>query len=284
MRALCLAVIISSALLPGAGFAEQETASPVGPSRSVPAAGSAPKGGAKTALVGASGMKPVPGTNGAEAPPKLPAAGMPLQSGPISGGAGAHKAPPPAAPPKGAWPGGSPADHNPKSDNTTSESAAEAGVPSSIRPHPLPGYSHGHGVAVSKAVLSKEKSSKPAVGDYTKKNQHPVAKVTDARGQKEKPEKAENHASVPGESLKEQESRLHRMASPQESATEPHSIDQHAPTTSHALAGNFGARGPALIPTASHHSPNPAIIGGGTITSRTAGAAAIGGTSMAGSH
>jgi len=281
--------MILSALLPAASFAEQQAAPPAGSPPSapaaLPAAGAAPRGGPKTTLDGAHGtglkQKPLPGTNGAQTQPVPPAAGTPLQRGPISGGTGAQKSPlPTGIPAKGAWPGGSPADHNPKSDSTTSENSAEAGVASSMRSHPLPGYSHGHG-----AALSKKMSPKPAPGDYTKKNQHhPAEKVGEGHGEKQKPQPRENHASVSGESMKEQESKLHRMANPQESATELHSTNQQLTPASHALAGNSAARGQALIPAPAHHSPNPAIIGGGIITSRTRGTAAIGGASVAGSH
>jgi len=181
MKTLNVAVraLILSGLLSTAGWAQQRIAPSEGPTPSgatVPgvstAAGSAPKGGPKTSLSGAHdyGQKPktLPGTNGAPAPVVPPASGTPLQSGPVAGGVGARKAlTPPGVLPKGAWPGGSPADHNPKPDNTTSDNSAEAGVSSLTRPHPLPGYSHGHGVAVSKAVLSKAKTAKPVVGDYT---------------------------------------------------------------------------------------------------------------------
>jgi len=178
---------------------------------------------------------------------------------------------------KSAWDGAHKV--NPNSDKQGKAEAGRvsatedgAGVGSLLRPRSRPGYSRVK-------APSKGKSSKPALGAYSKKYWHHGG---EKGGEKEKPAGGENHASVPGESLNEQESKLHR--NPQESSVEMSPIVRHATPSSPVSAGKSAMRGQGLIPTPGHHSPNPAIIGGGTITSRTQGAAVIGGTSMAGSR
>ena len=151
---------------------------------------------------------------------------------------------------------------------------ADAPVDVSIRPHPHPRSSHVKAPA-------KGKGSKPALGAYTKKYQRHVG---GKGGEKEKAASGDGHASVPGESLKEQESKLHRMANPRGSATEAPPVVRHAAPTPPVSAGNSAVRGQGLVPTPGRRSPNPAIIDGRTITSRTQGNSAIGGTTMTGSH
>jgi hypothetical protein len=213
MKTLCVTIyaMILSALLPGAGFAQQPTA---------PAA-----------------------------------AGAPSQGRPKS--AGASRA---------------------AKEGSKSGKTADAEVDPPFRPRSRPGFSHGHG-----AALLKKKGAKPVLGAYTKKYQHhPVQKGGEADGKREKPEKAESHASVPGESLKEQ-------APPPGKETELRPIVRHFTPSAPAPAGNSPIRGSAtremgLFPTPGRHYISPAVLGGGTITSRTQPNAVIGGTSVAGAH
>ena len=263
MRTLCVTTraMILSALLAGASYAEQQTVLPVAAAPQNPAApqsagGAPPQGGPKLPGGGLHRMRPKlgnppPGADSASRQTAPAGPGMPAPGGPTPAGVTAQKALPPSGR-HGRSGSGAGAVTAGRAGTTE---VADDGVDPSIQLHPA-GPRHLHGAPPS--ALSKAKGARPELGAYTKKYQHHPGENSSTAVN---PASGGSHASVPGESLKEQESKLHRMANPQGSAAEASSVSRHASAASAVLTTNSA---PALSesPPAAHSAPSsPASTG-----------------------